>query len=82
MVINRCKRLGPHYIGVKAAARLIDLVLQNMHIPADGLGCPLLSVLVEAGQPNGARPRYDCHQLRDAETAFMEVKVWIDPSED
>lgn len=74
MIVNRGKRLGLHDIGVEPAVEMIDLVLQNPRLPAGRFDHSLLSVFVEACHSNGARPRYLCHQSRDAETGFHRKK--------
>jgi hypothetical protein len=54
---------------------MVDLVLQNPRIPAYGVNHALISMLIQAGHPNRARPPYHRHQARDTETAFMERNV-------
>lgn len=75
MVVNCGKRLGLHDIGVEPAVEMVDLVLQNPRIPSRRFDYPLFPMLVEAGHSNEARPRYHCHQSRDAETAFIEGHI-------
>jgi hypothetical protein len=75
VIVYRGKRLGLHDIGVETAVEMIDLVLQNPRIPAGRFDYPLLPMFVEEGHSNGARPRYHCHQSRDAETAFIEENI-------
>ena len=54
---------------------MVGLVLQNPCIPARGVNHALISMLIQAGHPNRARPPYHRHQARDTETAFMEGNV-------
>jgi hypothetical protein len=86
MIVNRRECFGLHDIGVEPAVEMIQLVLQNPRIPAGRFDHPRLSAFVEACHSNGARPRYHCHQSRDAETALIEgnirrckqIYLWID----
>ena len=86
VIVNRGECCGLHDIGVEPAVEMIHLVLQNPRIPAGRFDRPWLSAFVEACHSNGARPRYHCHQSRDAETALIEgnirrckqIYLWID----
>ena len=75
VIVNRGEGFGLHDIGIEPAVEMIHLVLQNPRIPASRFDHPWLSAFVEACHSNGARPRYHCHQSRDAETALIEGNI-------
>src|SRR5690348_11335982 len=76
-IVHRAESAAAHAVDVKAAGKMIDLMLQDACVPAARLNDFFLAALIHAFDADGPSPRHKRGKPGQAEAAFEKGNGWV-----